>query len=331
MTQTDHTGKQVEDGHSWVRSSELKDGDVISINPASSITHVLYREDDTHHSIQLTNRCNSYCLMCSQPPTDAADTWRGAEALSVVIHMRKSPASIGITGGEPLLEHSSLAVLIREIGERHPETQVDILTNGRLLASGPCLQNEGLFSHPKITWLVPLYGHVDYLHDFVVQRPGAFDQTIAGLLNLQQRHQPIQLRIVLIEPVLRFLPDLCTFIGRNLPFVREVALMACEPTGFALANREHCEVDLLDWAETISRSSEILHRHGVAQVYMNTPLCGLPRTLWPMAHKSISDWKNSYAMECEECLVKGSCCGLFSWHDKSWKPTKINPVRDLSL
>jgi len=99
---------------------------------------------------------------------------------------------------------------------------------------------------------VPLYGHADFLHDFVVQAPCAYEQTIAGVLNLQACQQPVQLRIVLIQPVLlEILPELCTFIGRNQPFFREVVLMVCEPIGFALANRELCEVDLVDWHSTL--------------------------------------------------------------------------------
>jgi His-Xaa-Ser system radical SAM maturase HxsC len=177
-----------------------------------------------------------------------------------------------------------------------------------------------------VTWLVPLYGHADFLHDFVVQSYGAFDQTIAGLLALREQEQPVQLRVVLIEPVLAALPELCRFIGRNLPFVREVALMACEPIGFALANRERCEVDLLDWSETLERSARELQRHRVPFLFMNTPLCSIPSSLWPYAHKSISDWKNVYADECVRCTVKAACSGLFAWHETGWKPTKIRAV-----
>src|SRR5262245_40047475 len=31
---------------------------------------VLYRTKARHHSVLLTERCNHYCLMCSQPPRD---------------------------------------------------------------------------------------------------------------------------------------------------------------------------------------------------------------------------------------------------------------------
>jgi len=167
------------------------------------------------------------------------------------------------------------------------------------------------------------------MHDFVVQSPGAFDETLDGLLILQSRRQPIQLRIVLIQPVLENLDELCRFIGQNLPFVECVALMACEPTGFALANRDVCELDLWDAGPMLELASRILDRYQIRHVFMNAPLCSLPSKLWGRCTKSISDWKNTYADACSDCSVKDHCCGLFSWHEKNWKPTKLKPVREM--
>ena len=44
----------------------------------------------------------------------------------------------------------------------------------------------------------------------------------------------------------------------------------------------------------------------------NHQLCVLERDLWPVARKSISDWKNEYLACCDECAVQGSCGGFFS-------------------
>lgn len=86
-----------------VRSSNLRPGDVIAPNGSGSNSTVLYREDDAHHAIFLTNRCNSYCLMCSQPPTSNDDSWLVERAKQTIRHISKSPRSLGLTGGEPLL------------------------------------------------------------------------------------------------------------------------------------------------------------------------------------------------------------------------------------
>lgn len=307
----------------WVTATGLEAGDIVAAAPGRSEVTVLHRESDVHHSLQLTNRCNSYCLMCSQPPTPQDDTWMIQETLEAIRHLTVSPQVLGLSGGEPLLLGAHLRTVLNSVGSQHPGTRVELLTNGRLLAGVD--QSRTLLKglNTPVTWLVPLYGHADFLHDFVVQAPGAFEQTISGLLNLQHYRQPIQLRIVLIRPVLENLPALCTFIGRNLPFVKEVALMACEPIGFALANRELCEVDLLEWQETLQRAARQLTRHSLPFLFMNAPLCALPRALHPYAHRSISDWKHVYAPACETCQMKSSCSGFFAWHERGWKPSKV--------
>jgi len=311
-----------------VDETGLDEGDVVAYHPAQGKATVLHRESDMHHTLFLTNRCNSYCLMCSQPPTPQDDSWLIEQAIDVVRHVRRTPAVVGISGGEPLLVAAGLRRVLGAIEAAWPDTAVEVLTNGRLLHD-PAVVSQVFDVPPRnVRWLVPLYGHADFLHDFVVQSSGAFDETIDGLLTLQALRQPIQLRIVLVQPVLDVLDELCRFIGQNLPFVEYVALMACEPTGFALANRDLCELDLLAAAPVLERASRILGRYQVPHLFMNAPLCALPRTLWPLARRSISDWKSVYADDCSRCTVRRDCCGLFAWHEKNWKPTRLKPIEE---
>lgn len=301
-------------------------GDVVALEPARRHAEVLMRATDQHHTVFLTNRCNSRCVMCSQPPTETNDDWRVREAMDVLRHMSWSPAVIGFTGGEPLLLGEGLRTVLMATADKHANSQIEVLTNARLAANDAHARLLFADLPPRFCWMVPLYGHAPFLHDYVVQAEGAFDETLRGLLNLQRHQQPVQLRIVLIRPVLEILPALADFIARNLPFVREVALMSCEPIGFALANRADCEVDLLDWQDELQAAVRRLDRGAVPVIFMNTPLCGLRPELWPYAHRSISDWKKTYALECKPCAVKNECCGLFAWHERGWRPTAIRAV-----
>ncbi|MBB3121687.1 His-Xaa-Ser system radical SAM maturase HxsC [Pseudoduganella violacea] len=313
----------------WIEGPEIELGDVVMPILGKGSVDVSYRRSDVHHTLFLTNRCNSNCLMCSQPPTKDEDGWLVDEAIDIVRHIENSPESIGLTGGEPLLTGNRLREVLDEIHLRHPMMRIDLLTNGRLLSNRGTAAAllDGL--EARVAWLVPLYGHAHMLHDFVVQSPGAFEQTLEGILRLQEHGQPIQVRIVLIEPVLERLIDLCEFIGKSLPFIHEVALMACEPIGFALANKEVCDLDLQDWWPTLMRASRTLRRYGVRHMFMNTPLCALPKDLWPLAVRSISDWKQVYSDECAGCSVMDSCSGLFAWHERGWKPTKIRKIEEM--
>jgi His-Xaa-Ser system radical SAM maturase HxsC len=265
--------------------------------------------------------------MCSQPPTSEDDGWRADEAIALARQMTWSPAVFGFTGGEPLMLGDRLRSVLLAFAEHHPNAKLEVLTNGRL-AKDALFTSQMLSSlPPRMCWMVPLYGHAPFLHDYVVQSEGAFSETILGLLNLQRHRQPVQLRIVLIRPVLEVLPVLAEFIALNLPFVREVALMGCEPVGYALANRAECEVDLMDWQRELRAAVRRLQRGDVPVILMNTPLCALDQDLWPYAHRSISDWKHVYADSCTSCAVRDDCCGLFAWHERGWQPTRIRPIR----
>ncbi|MGI4875288.1 MAG: hypothetical protein ACRYFX_29390 [Janthinobacterium lividum] len=54
-------------------SKELVEGDVVSIAPSGQLVRQ-YRANSSQNFLLATERCNSNCLMCSQPPRDRDDT-----------------------------------------------------------------------------------------------------------------------------------------------------------------------------------------------------------------------------------------------------------------
>lgn len=306
----------------------LMPGDVVRVAEGARKVHVCFRASDRHHTLFVTNQCNSRCLMCSQPPTAQDDAWLFDEAMEIVSLVEEAPSVVGITGGEPTLHPLRLRALLDFIHARWPSTQVEILTNARRLGDQEVssLLLEGLPAG-RTRWLTPLYGACDEVHDFVVQSPGAFDETVAGLLNLQRHRQQVQLRTVLIRPVVDQLSDWAEFVGRNLPFVETVALMATEPIGFALANEDMSLVDASEFAPALMVATELLSSYRLRPVLMNMPLCKLPEKLRPLAAMSISDWKNSYAPECNGCALQPRCAGFFVWDKTSLYRTGIKPVQ----
>jgi hypothetical protein len=81
----------------------LETGDLILIDGSSGRIRTLYRAGSAHNALFTTDRCNSNCIMCSQPPKpDAAD--RLATCLRVVeLLTAAAPEHLNITGGEPTL------------------------------------------------------------------------------------------------------------------------------------------------------------------------------------------------------------------------------------
>lgn len=306
-------------------SGHLQPSDVVSIADASA--QVLFRATDRHHTVFLTDRCGNYCLMCSQPPREVDDSWLIDEACELACLIPKGPRVFGFTGGEPLELGIQLGKVLSAFNEFHPDAELEVLTNGRRLADADLAQSILSNLKKEVSWMVPLYGHADFLHDYVVQRAGAFDETLQGILNLQTYGQRIQLRTVLINPVLDELEEYCRFVALNLPFVESVAFMGCEPVGFALANREICDVDIRACQPGLERAIRVVERVGIKPVIMNVPLCMLPERLWPYAADSISDWKQTFKEVCAECEIKERCCGFFVWRPDRWSVPEPVPVR----
>jgi hypothetical protein len=86
------------------RFGHLGDGDIIGLDLGSLRLRVVYRRASKHNSFLVTERCNHYCLMCSQPPRDVDDGWILDEIADCIELIDPATETIGFTGGEPLLE-----------------------------------------------------------------------------------------------------------------------------------------------------------------------------------------------------------------------------------
>ena len=83
--------------------SYLADGDVLRVWTTGHGVRVLYRRSSLHNHFLLTERCNHYCLMCSQPPKRIDDSWIVDDVLAAIQLIDPCTREIGFTGGEPTL------------------------------------------------------------------------------------------------------------------------------------------------------------------------------------------------------------------------------------
>jgi His-Xaa-Ser system radical SAM maturase HxsC len=309
------------------RFGYLADGDVIALDPGSRRFRALFRRGSKNNTFLVTERCNHYCLMCSQPPRKVNDGWIIDEISACIDLIDPATRSIGFTGGEPLLEGHRFLSLLTKMRERLPETSVHVLTNGRAFADDAVVSAWAEIGHPDLWAGIPIYAAVDHIHDYVVQAQGAFDETVLGILRLKDKGQRVEVRLVLHAITAPRLRQTCEWFARNLPFVDHVALMGLENTGFALANQELLWVDPVDYASDLAAGVETLKAAGVNVSVYNLPLCVLDRSVWGVAVQSISDWKNAYLPVCTECGVRDKCSGFFS----TGRPRisrGIHPIRD---
>lgn len=292
--------------------SYLNEGDIVRIDPDRGDMAVLYRRNSPFNSMLVTERCDNYCVMCSQPPKQRNDDWLVDELLELIPWMSPDTQEIGITGGEPGLLGPRLPAVIARLGQCLPQTAVHVLTNGRAFADESFAKALASVGHPDLMLGIPLYGALPEHHDYVVQRRGAYDQTVRGILNLKRFGVRVELRFVIHADTYANLPQFARFVTRNLLFVDHVALMGLEIMGFAHSNLDALWVDPLDYQSELIEAAQIIERARIPVSVYNHQLCVLDPRLHHLARRSISDWKNFYFEICNDCTAKDDCAGFFA-------------------
>ncbi len=312
-------------------SAAMAPGDIIELLPGRHRVRTRYRRGANANTLFATERCNSYCLMCSQPPRRVDDEWRINDLLAVIALLDRDVPELGLSGGEPTLLGDGLIAILRACRERLPDTSLHVLSNGRRFGTTALADAVAALDHPRLTWGVPLYADVADVHDYVVQSAGAFDETLRGLQAMAGKGLRFEIRVVLTAPTIARLPALADFICRHLPAAVHVAFMGLEPIGFALANRDALWVDPADMAAPLTRAVHHLANRGLAVSLYNLPLCVLPAALRPFARRSISDWKQRYLDVCDGCALRSRCAGFFEWVKPGWIPRDLHALNAVEV
>jgi His-Xaa-Ser system radical SAM maturase HxsC len=303
--------------HSIRDTDHLAAGHIVAIEPLSGFIRTIYRPESRHNTIFATERCNSNCLMCSQPPIDTDDTSALTDRnLKLIDLISTPPEYLCITGGEPTLLDERLLLILEKLRDAFPTTYVHMLTNGRRFAWPDFTTRFAEVRHPNLSVGIPLYADHAALHDYVVQAKDAFDQTILGLHQLARRGIEIEIRVVLQGLTIPRLKSLAEYICRNLTFVDHVAFMGLEHIGYAPRNMKELWIDPIDYAEELEASVAVLSRFGISARIYNLQLCLLRKSLWKFARQAISDWKNTYGEACDGCAAREQCGGFFQWNSK---------------
>ncbi|MGC5698966.1 His-Xaa-Ser system radical SAM maturase HxsC [Pseudomonas sp. NFXW11] len=312
--------------HSPKEADVVQPGDVVAMTPDSSLVRVLYRRGSDSNLLFMTDRCNSLCLMCSQPPKDIDDHWHIEENLRLIDLMDAGEENLGISGGEPTLYRDGLLEILAKCKAVLPRKSIHVLSNGRLFKDPAWIEALTTLNHPQLSWGIPLYADNATDHDHVVQASGAFSETLQGLYNLARAKQIIEIRVVLSLQTTPRLPELAHYLFRNLPFVRHVALMGIESTGLARKHHEALWIDPLDYQEPLSQAVYFLFNRGMPVSIYNLPLCLVPAHLSHFARQSISDWKNLFIDACQQCAAIEHCSGFFKSHTDRWQSRGIQPM-----
>lgn len=143
----------------------LGDGDVLGIDHASRKFRTLFRRNSGHNSFLITERCNNYCLMCSQPPKDVDDRWILTEIKESLALVDPTTRALTFTGGETLSDWVEFIDVLKECGHQLPTTAVQVLTNGRAFANSRIVDAWRHIRHPNLMAAIPVYASTDSVHD----------------------------------------------------------------------------------------------------------------------------------------------------------------------
>jgi len=290
----------------------LKLNDIISLSYTANRINVQWRGNTSTNSLLLTERCDNYCLMCSQPPREENDDWLLQVASDVISLMPGEAEVLGFTGGEPTIYGDDFIELVRHFSEKLPNTALHILSNGRKFSDIKFAEKYAEVANKSMMIGIPIYGAESQLHDYVVQAEGAFDQTINGILNLGEYGQSIEIRVVAHKQTAPALVQIAEFISRNLPFVDQVAIMGLEMIGLARGNFQEVWIDPVEYKNQLAEAVNHLASNNIHVMVYNHQLCLTHTDIWKFAVKSISDWKNEYDPICEPCQVREQCGGFFN-------------------
>lgn len=301
----------------------LEDGDVAIVDPDRKVFRTQYRRSSPNNSFLLTERCNHYCVMCSQPPRTEDDSYLARDVLECIPLVSQETVEIGFTGGEPTLLGEMFLELVRAAKVNLPRTSLHVLSNGRNFADQEFAASLGRIKHHDLMMGIPIYSDDPTIHNFVVQSSNALDGTLNGILNLKAAGVKVEIRIVLHRHTIPTLVSLAEFIVRNLVFVDHVAFMGLEAMGFAKSNWDDLWIDPKQYQPELKSAVEICRSAGLHVSIYNLPLCWIDLSLTTSYRRSISDWKNEYDEECENCAATAHCGGFFSSNLKAGAATGV--------
>ncbi|MCX5711917.1 MAG: radical SAM protein [Candidatus Omnitrophica bacterium] len=259
-----------------------------------------------------SNRCNNSCLMC---PLDRAffsnEEIGAAGILQQIDALPKGADSIGLSGGEPTL-NMGLLDIIKHARKSFPDTEISLLTNGRLFSYKDYLNKFLLFSDKNIKFCIPIHGHADWLHDSITQIKDSFSQAILGISNLLASNFTVELRVVINRINYPYLEDIAKFIASSpvLSKVAYVVFIAMEIEGQALKNKKSITARYSDLVPELEKAVDLLLRNNIKVRLYHFPLCVLEPKFWNCSWKSVDPQEVCLIKECAGCLQKRSCVGI---------------------
>jgi hypothetical protein len=276
-------------------------------------------------TVRLGLDCNNECVFCAQdglvPP---APTSFEADLTAARAHADE----VTFVGGEPSLDEALVEKLsrARSAGFR----RIGLQTNGRRLAD---LAYTTSLVRAGLTDLhFSLHGGDAAVHDYHTNRPGSFDELLAGIQAARTNALPIVVTTVLTRSNFRVLGDLPPLLAARGVQAWFVSVPVLAGRAATLRDRVAPRLGLaLPFALHALAAAHALR---LPSFVVGAPLC----LLGPFSAHAVAGGARAYAPACEACPARPACPGVdaeylarFEGDELSARDAPISPVTPTAL
>jgi len=266
-------------------------------------------------TIQIWNRCNNRCVMCTNPlwfSREAPSAYSFAEIDSRIRRVPDAACADGlqISGGEPTI-HPRFFDILRSLRERVPRRKIYVLTNGRMFAYDDFAREALAFD--GLVFEIPLLGHTARLHDRVTGARGSFAQTVAGVRNILKRKkksQELEIRVVLVRQNYKAADKIAEFAHRSFTGIDTFVVLFPEPEGRCAVDFKKVGLVYSQAGETVSGLAMKWKDKFADMRFYHFPLCTVGPAVWPLARITQYPGETAFISRCRKCGVKKRCPGI---------------------
>ena len=193
-----------------------------------------------HIDIEITKKCNLFCVHCS---AQSNTTGRELSLNEIKIILNKASSlgleNVGFTGGEPLVRRNKLVALLKYC--KHTlNSKTHLHTNGTLLKSEDAAIMARLVDEITVTFL----GSKPETHDGITSVKGSLKAAEEGLCKLVRKHANVRTFVVPMKPNFREIPQIAKKVHEI--GCRKIRILSLSPTGRARNGFETLSLDSND-------------------------------------------------------------------------------------
>lgn len=267
--------------------------------------------------ISLWNRCNSNCIMCTNPygyrAKEDERLYRKKMIIDKMKRQREEIKKNGLhfTGGEPTI-HPNFLEIIRESRKLFPDTRIGIATNGRRFVYQEFTKK--FLEIGNINIEIAIHGADAETHDGITRTPGSFHQTVKGLRNIflfKNKSHSVEIRIILLQQNYKNLGDIYLLLKKNFPNAERVVTIFPELEGRAERNKGDVALTYSQVGPIIKKETERWSNRFTDFMLYHFPLCTLDSGLWRYTVRTVEEYELTFLDSCKNCFYKDCCLGIY--------------------